>query len=396
MKIIIYSSVLILGITLPYILFRCVLHQARRFPEISKKQTMDMGLILIGFILIDWGLFTALPVLKISFGPVTLPLLTWIIARSVIFAVWFETWNFFCVFHNNSHPIESEKLFFERVIAFIDRKVSIIFALLQSLLLLLLFYGFYYEPQNLQVTYVDIIAPENFPAQSLRIVQLSDLHVERKTRLEEEVISQVMILEPDLIVLTGDYLSSSSFRDQQSYSDTREILSQLQAPYGVFAISGNIDHPYTNQILFKDQNITLLIDAISKINIEGDDLYLMGISTMSHQRDAGILQQLKTQLPAEAFSILLYHKPNLVNEAAKAGIDLMLVGHTHGGQINLPLYGAIITRSDYDKRYGQGLFRLDQMWMYVSRGIGLEGDLAPRIRLFCPPEIVVIDLAKAQ
>jgi predicted MPP superfamily phosphohydrolase len=88
--------------------------------------------------------------------------------------------------------------------------------------------------------------------------------------------------------------------------------------------------------------------------------------------------------------ILLYHDPDLAEAAAKAGIGLYLAGHTHGGQVRLPLIGPLFTNSRYGRRFAAGRFGLGAMTLIVSRGIGLEGAGAPRLRFLCPPEVVAI------
>jgi len=83
------------------------------------------------------------------------------------------------------------------------------------------------------------------------------------------------------------------------------------------------------------------------------------------------------------------HSPDLVEAASERGIDLYLAGHTHGGQIRLPLYGAIATSSIYYKEYEAGWFQVERTHLYVSRGLGLEGASAPRARFLCRPEVAV-------
>ena len=104
------------------------------------------------------------------------------------------------------------------------------------------------------------------------------------------------------------------------------------------------------------------------------------------------LRALLADLPAGAFSLLLYHTPDLMPQAAAAGVDLYLAGHTHGGQIRLPVIGALFTNIRSWKKYERGLYHVGGTSMYVSSGIGLEGRGGPRARFLCPPEIVAIDL----
>ena len=91
-----------------------------------------------------------------------------------------------------------------------------------------------------------------------------------------------------------------------------------------------------------------------------------------------------------ALQILLYHSPYLFPLAAELGIDLHLAGHTHGGQLRLPLFGALVTSSAFWKRYEAGLYRKGASTLYVSRGIGVEGKGAPRARFLAPPEVVLV------
>jgi predicted MPP superfamily phosphohydrolase len=91
-------------------------------------------------------------------------------------------------------------------------------------------------------------------------------------------------------------------------------------------------------------------------------------------------------------SFLLYHKPDMVEDAARLGVSLYVAGHTHGGQIRLPLYGALYTASRYGRKYAGGTYKVGPTTMVVSRGVGLEGAGAPRMRFLCPPEVVGIEL----
>ncbi|HEX9062636.1 MAG TPA: hypothetical protein VF941_20890, partial [Clostridia bacterium] len=97
--------------------------------------------------------------------------------------------------------------------------------------------------------------------------------------------------------------------------------------------------------------------------------------------------------PKDSFNILLYHTPDLIEDIQKnESVDLYLAGHTHGGQIRLPVYGALITLSKYGKRYEMGRYTVGNTVLYVNRGIGMEGGKAPRLRVFCRPELSVYDI----
>ena len=92
---------------------------------------------------------------------------------------------------------------------------------------------------------------------------------------------------------------------------------------------------------------------------------------------------------------LIRHYPDDIYEAAKYNVDLYCAGHTHGGQVALPLYGAIVSYSKLGKRFERGLFKIKQTWLYVNREIGMDGGYSPRIRFRTRPEITVIDVVPA-
>lgn len=110
---------------------------------------------------------------------------------------------------------------------------------------------------------------------------------------------------------------------------------------------------------------------------------------LAYGMNAGNVAQALAEVPAEDFCLLLAHSPDQVREAEGLGVDLMLAGHTHGGQVRLPLLGAVVTGTDLGPRYASGLFRWGDTWLYVTRGIGTRG--LP-VRLLCPPEITLLVL----
>ena len=123
---------------------------------------------------------------------------------------------------------------------------------------------------------------------------------------------------------------------------------------------------------------------------------MMELANIEHflgeELDAARLAQAMDGIPADDFTLLLYHSPDLIVEAAQEQIDLYLGGHTHGGQLRLPLYGALVTGTASGKRYEMGRYDLGGTLLYVSRGVGMEGMAAPRARFLSPPEIVCVDV----
>ena len=251
------------------------------------------------------------------------------------------------------------------------------------------------EPFRLGVTSITLKSPKLRGAPPLRVLHLSDLHIERTTPRERKLLKLIGQLQPDLIVYTGDLLNFSYVDDERARVDCRELLSKIAAPLGVFAVPGTplIDTPDALKAIYTGlDNITLLTDQASAI--EGyPQVQIIGLTcTHDPQIDAPRLDRLRPEVPPEKFTLLLYHSPDLMPQATQAGIDLYLCGHTHGGQVRLPLIGALATSSIYGKRYQMGRYQQNGTTLYVSRGIGMEGKGAPRMRFFCPPEIELFEL----
>lgn len=332
---------------------------------------------------LDWALLTALPYLGLSFGPVGLPLLGISGVRLVLSFTLAWAWRR----AGNRWPwmVTAQGLTAGLVLLW----------LLHLGTLACEVDGLYIEPFALHVTELSLPGPDLLHERPLRIIQLSDLHVERTTKRERELLELVHALEPDIIVLTGDYLNMSYLDDPIARRDARALLAQLHAPYGVYAVTARgVDLPNAMAEMFNGLDIAILHNEVQRLSSDGGDLYLVGVSylDLNRERDSAVLSSLMEQVPEDAYSLLLYHTPDLIEVAAEEGVSLYLAGHTHGGQVRLPLFGALITASAYGKKYEQGRYTVGQTTLHVSRGIGMEGRGAPRVRFLCPPEIVVVDL----
>jgi predicted MPP superfamily phosphohydrolase len=184
--------------------------------------------------------------------------------------------------------------------------------------------------------------------------------------------------------------------DPLAQDQVKSLLSQIAAPNGVYAVLGSptVDDREIIPHLFDDLHIQLMRDEWEAVDIgDGRQLVLMGLQC-SHDLpiDRQRLNRVAKFAPNLVPQILLYHAPDLLPEAAQHGIELYLCGHTHGGQVRLPLIGAIWTSSHYGKRYEMGHYVQNRTNMYVSRGVGLEGLSAPRVRFLSPPEITLVTI----
>ena len=167
-------------------------------------------------------------------------------------------------------------------------------------------------------------------------------------------------------------------------------MQQLARIAPTYVVRGNWDNPEPEP-LFAGTGVQELRGVPQPITIGENTVVISGHSSDSMETVVSAF----LPVPAHQFRIYLHHFPDRIYEVARENVDLYLAGHTHGGQVALPFYGALITFSKYDKQFERGLYRVQNTWLYVNRGIGAEGSRAPRVRFCSRPEITVIDLRPA-
>ncbi len=225
---------------------------------------------------------------------------------------------------------------------------------------------------------------------ALRVVQLSDIHagVYMSRAQIRRYADQVAALEPDIFVLTGDYISNS----MKFLPDCVEEMARVRARYGTFASMGNHDRWYGRPAdilaMFWQHRITFLLNTHRVIQTDQGSVALAGIDDlMAGLPDLpGALCGLDANIP----TILLSHRPEIFPMAASRGIPLTLSGHYHGGQIKLGLPGLNLSLAQLLTPFPEGLYRIKDFHLYVSRGIGTT--FTP-IRLNARPEVTLIHLA---
>jgi len=257
-------------------------------------------------------------------------------------------------------------------------------------------YATWVEPFQLTLTRLDMTSPKLGGDRPLRLLHLSDIHFEGWTPRERRLVEMARELAPDMILLTGDYLNLSSVDDPSCQEGVRDLLSALASLAPTYAITGSppVDLPHVVPAIFRGLPITWLLDDVADVHLNGHHIRLVGLRcTRDRLRDGARLRRVLPQSGDRPFTILLYHSPDLMPQAVEVGVDLYLAGHTHGGQLRLPWFGALVTSSDFWKRYEAGLHREGGTTLYVSRGLGMEGLGAPRARFLAPPEIVLWNLS---
>jgi uncharacterized protein len=262
---------------------------------------------------------------------------------------------------------------------------------------LVAFYATWVEPFRLGVTRqrygVSGWRRSNPP---LRLLHISDLHLERITARERRLNALIRQLEPDVIVFSGDFVNISYTDDPQTRDEIRRVIGLWSAPLGVYCVPGTytVEPPErVREFVAGLENLRLLEDEWIHLKTPAGPLNILGmVTTHFLERDRPKVEELSRCAPGEGPRLLLTHAPDVAPEADRAGYDLYLCGHTHGGQLRLPLVGAIFSGSHLGRRFVMGRYDLDNVTVYTSRGIGMEGLGAPRARFLCPPEVILWEI----
>lgn len=253
------------------------------------------------------------------------------------------------------------------------------------------------EPYDLRIETADLrVPPGRAGGEPVRIGVIADIQTDRISEHERSAVAALMSQRPDIILLPGDFYQGPAAQFEAALPAYRELLAGLHAPGGVFAVMGNVDEHDVLRRLLTGTSVRLLLDESVQVRVRDRVVTLCGIScdwyVTSVSRKA--LRDCEA-LPGDSdFRILLSHLPDGALALSPASrIDLVVSGHTHGGQIVLPLLGPPVTFSRVPRTVAAGgLHRLNGHPIYVSRGVGCESGQAPRVRFRCPPEVSIINI----
>ena len=245
--------------------------------------------------------------------------------------------------------------------------------------------AFVVEPSRFEVTFTE--ARHRAIPRRLRLVVLADIQTDRVGAYEARVFDAVRTVKPDVVVYPGDFLQvrRPSLAWDREAPKLRALLKALKPPLGSYAVGGNVD-PRRWEALFRGTGVKVVTDRRKTFAI-APGVELTGLP-MIQSFDTS----LRVERPApHSFHIVFGHAPDFA--LAQIDGDLLLAGHIHGGQVRLPGVGPLITFSSVPKQWAAGATKLEGGGtLYVSRGVGLERNQAPRLRFLCRPEIAVIDL----
>lgn len=228
-------------------------------------------------------------------------------------------------------------------------------------------YGAVYEPNDIEIVRRKMAIPR-LPSKldGMTAVQISDLHLSGNRDLHAHMVDQVRSLRPDVILFTGDLID-----DQSAIGDASDIFASWQPPAGIWAVPGNWDHTATGDSIgilidrLKPAKVRFLVNQSAQLE---DGLWLAGVDDPSSSlEDMG---DAINNIPTNAPRILLAHSPDIVSSLKDTTFGLVLAGHTHGGQVNLPFFNGAWLKDGPSSEYIQGLYDVHGSPLYVNRGIG--------------------------
>ncbi len=219
------------------------------------------------------------------------------------------------------------------------------------------------------------------------ILHLSDLHIDSLPNLADNLHARLQAFDVDLCVMTGDFRFGTKGPCDDIYVLMERLLSGIQARSGIFGVLGNHDC-FEMVDAFGRMGLHILLNESLDLQRDGQRIWLAGVDD-PHFYGCADVSLAFADVPQNAFKMLLVHTPEVYEEAAHAGADLYLCGHTHGGQICLPWFGPIETHITCPRRFARGRWQHRQMQGYTNVGCSASG--VP-VRFFCPPEIGLITL----
>ncbi len=265
-----------------------------------------------------------------------------------------------------------------------------------------LVYAVAVEPYAIRVVRLELSAPRLPRAfDGYTVCQISDLHTSqmgRRERLIRDLMGTLPV--PDLIAVTGDLVHTP-----RGIPPFLELAQSFQARDGIYAIFGNSEHkngvrPHALARTLADNGITPLLNRHVVLERAGETFALAGVDDPVNDQDR--LPDALHGIPDGLFTLLLMHSPDGIAEAVVRGVDVVLSGHTHGGQVRLPLFGAPHTHTILGRRMSDGYYaakrlrraigiRPGRTQLYVTRGLGVSG-LA--LRFLAPPELTLLTLRR--
>jgi len=275
-----------------------------------------------------------------------------------------------------------------------NKRIRVTFLALLILILSCFVWGVFIEPNRL-IVHQETIQIDNWPTElkGLRIALIADIHTGApfiNDQKLQQIVARTNELNPDLIVLLGDYMSPNSWHSHRVEPEvTAAVLRNLKAPLGVYSVLGNHDWWYNGEkvrIAFEQNGIHVLEDEAVEVKWHDKSFWLVGLADL-WTRPQHVGETIARIQPGSTI-IALTHNPDIFPGLPRS-VPLLLAAHTHGGQVNIPLIGTPIVPSRFGRKYTAGHIFENGHHMFVTTGIGTS--ILP-VRFRVPPEIVILTI----
>lgn len=271
-------------------------------------------------------------------------------------------------------------------------KVSLLAACMGFLLYI---YATWLEPQRLQTHYISLKSPKI--NSKIKVLHISDIQAASIGSYENYVFEQIKALQPDVIIHTGDLIQPANYGADYDteLEKLTSLFKQLKVNGGIYHVLGDTDSESKMDDFAQKIGITYLFNDKISIKIKEQNISIVGLSLeKSRMPNRNFMQEL-TQKTQPNFTILAGHAPDYMLALQGVASDLCLAGHTHGGQIKIPFWGALVTFSAMPREKSSGYFLQDKIPCNISAGIGAEHAAGlPSIRFNCPPEMTLFILER--
>lgn len=269
------------------------------------------------------------------------------------------------------------------ILSFISKKKYVI--LVGTSFILLKFYSEVYEPNDLDVEKISIYS--NKIKSKIKITHISDLQTDGIGQIHLDARDASNEFEPDLILFTGDVLNHI-----QIQKEVEEYLIGFWKKEKAYFVTGDVDSLLSIDEFTKNIHFQNLNNKSDILNIGKEKIGFIGLDLKSFQ-NKNLISNLQKEILDTDFQILFTHRPDVIFHLEPNQVDVVFAGHTHGGQVQIPFIGPIIKLSDVSRKIAKGgLNEHNSQKIILSRGLGMEGHVAPRIRFLCRPHILLIEI----
>ncbi|WP_426571762.1 metallophosphoesterase [Aquihabitans sp. McL0605] len=256
-------------------------------------------------------------------------------------------------------------------------------------------YGTHVAPHRLRVERAEVaLPPERAGSDPIRIGVVADLQTTRVTAYEQRAVTRLLALAPDVIVIPGDVFQGSDRQFEAQLGALRALLGRLHAPGGVYAVRGDVDTGHRLDRIVAGTDIQILDDVVETFRVGDRTVRIGGNPLLWAPPPAVAMRRALIASDPSDVRLLLSHRPDVVKLLPpSSGVDLTISGHTHGGQVVVPLYGPLVTASTVSRSVARGgLHEVQGNAIFVSSGVGLARLDAPQVRIFTRPAIGLVVL----